>query len=99
MPEKAKRQPSAEVCYGCGAMSDDPHPIMAVVNKKDAADAKNVIENPDATRDFVGVPVCSACHKDPAHRTTHAIKGHFFERVGNMPKVALMLAGSSDIGA
>jgi hypothetical protein len=89
----------AEVCYGCGAMSDDPHPIFAVVNKDDVDKGyKSVIENPDTTRPFVGVPVCSACHKDPAHRTAHQIKGHFFERVGNMPKVALMLAGSNDIG-
>jgi hypothetical protein len=87
---------SEEVCGGCGASSPF-HPVLAVMHKDHAPEGSTVIDNPDDDSDFVGVTVCDACHRDPTHRSKDKLKAHFFERKGNTAKIALMLAGSSDI--
>jgi len=80
------------------------HPVIGVINERDVDDSfGHVVENPteDTGPDgefYVGVPVCRACHVDPQHRRLRPLKCHFFERVGNTHKMALIAAGSSDIG-
>ena len=103
--EKASgsRAGSSETCGGCGAevapapTGQAPTSVLAVMHKDDVPEGATTIDNPDTNSDFVGVVVCLACHRDPAHRSKSPLKAHFFERVGNTPKVALMMAGSSDI--
>jgi hypothetical protein len=96
--EKKAAATPAETCYGCGAEAPagTTHPMISVVNAKDVEKGTRSIANPNQDSAFVAVPVCDACWKDPAHRSAHAIKGHFFERRAS--KMALMMAGSSDIG-
>lgn len=101
---------AGEICYGCGATIDPPeHPalpptsVVGIINTKDLEDGWTMIEHPtgEAGEDgekYVGVPVCLACHRDPAHRSAHPLKVHFFERRGNAPKLALLMAGSNTIG-
>jgi len=86
-----------ETCYGCGAKAES-HPIIGVVNKDDVKAGTAVLENPDEGSDFVGVPVCAACHVDPEHRTAHDLKAHFFS-AGPGAIRALVMAGSSDLGS
>lgn len=69
----------AEVCEGCGATAPH-HPIVGITSKGGV---------------FVSVPVCIACWRDPAHRTT-PIKAHFFRRED--ADRALARAGSADLG-
>ena len=100
---------AGELCYGCGAVIQPPaHPqlpptsVVGVINTKDLEDGWTSIDHPSGEtaedgEKYVGVPVCLACHRDPGHRSAHPLKVHFFERVGNAPKVALMLAGSMSV--
>lgn len=69
---------AVETCAGCAAVAPE-HPMVAVVRDGDH---------------FVNVPVCKACHEDPAHRTS-PIKGHFFPRQHRT--AATIAAGSGDI--
>ncbi len=100
---------AGELCYGCGATINPPeHPslpptsVLGVMHEEDVDDGWTVIDNPspDAAEDgqsYVGVPVCIPCHQDPAHRTAHPLKCHFFERRGSAAKIGLMLAGSMNV--
>lgn len=72
--------PEPDACLGCGAM-DAAHPMVAVVWDQE-------------TRRFAALPVCDACHRDPAHRRT-LIKGTFFGR--GEAAVAVRKAGGSHI--
>lgn len=61
-------------CAGCGILHD-VHPFVAVMMPADVpADVPMSAPGPQG---FVSVPVCAACHQDPAHRR-RPIKGHFF---------------------
>lgn len=79
----------AETCGGCGA-SADQYPYVAVMNKADAGSLP-VVQTSQDNPDWVGVAVCEACWRDPAHRTT-PLKCHFFPRAS--ARVAVVLAGS-----
>lgn len=65
-------------CFGCGAMAS-VHPWVAIVKDGD---------------DWLSVPVCMECHREPPHRR-RLIKGHFFQE--SQSATALARAGSSDI--
>lgn len=97
------RGSAGEECFGCGAMSgDEPHSIVGVIHERDAVDATTSIDHPTGEpgedgENYVAVPVCKACHVDPAHRTKNALKVHFFERKGNSAQIGLMLAGSLNL--
>lgn len=100
---------AGEVCYGCGTeIPVREHPalpptsVIGVMHAEDVDAGWTTIDNPspDAAEDgqsYVGVPVCIPCHQDPAHRTAHQLKCHFFERKGSAAKIGLMLAGSMGI--
>lgn len=79
-----------ESCYGCGIRAEQ-HPMVAVM-KHDEEEATKVESDPGKL--WMAVPVCSACHTDPAHRTA-AIKGTFFARAD--ATVALRLADMHNI--
>lgn len=104
-PEKKStlRGSAGEECFGCGAMSgDDPFPVIGVIHERDAVNAATSIDHPTGEpgedgEKYVAVPVCKACHEDPAHRTKNALKVHFFERKGNTAQIGLMLAGSMNL--
>lgn len=86
-----------ERCAGCDQAADAEkggHPIVAIVGKDDAA-ARGFAVDGATDRGFVQVPVCRACHADPAHRV-FPLKGHFFEKAA--AATALRLAGSNSIG-
>jgi hypothetical protein len=103
------RAAEGEICYGCGAIiNPPPHPdlpatsVVGILHVEDFEDGWTKIDHPtgEAGEDgqkYVAVPVCIACHKDPAHRSAHPLKVHFFERRGNGPKIALLMAGSFNI--
>lgn len=79
-----------EKCGQCGAepKANEQHPMVAIMSF-DAAkeqDAAGV----DKEKNWMAVPVCSACHQAPT------LKGHFFPR--NQMKRALGFAGSTDLG-
>ena len=103
--KKGKPMGSAgEVCAGCGAVSTEgaPFPVLGIMNERDVPAGATVIDNPntdsaDDGENYVGVAVCDACWRDPAHRTGDPLKVHFFERKGNAAKIGLMLAGSANI--
>jgi hypothetical protein len=99
-----------EQCYGCGAEAPPAqkivndqvvtvreHPIVGVLNRADLEAGAPHLANPLEGSAFVGVPVCAACHQDPAHRSARALKCHFFER-GKQGVVGLVMAGSATIG-
>jgi hypothetical protein len=70
-----------ERCVGCDVAAKAEtggHPAVAVMARDDAA-ARGYDVSGATTRGFVQVPVCRACHADPAHRV-FPIKGHFFEK-------------------
>lgn len=103
--KKAKAAPAeGEICYGCGALSSaaNPHPVVGVINSADLDDGWTSIDNASGEpgedgEQYVGVPVCGACHRDPQHRSAHPLKVHFFERKGNSAKFGIMTAGSFGI--
>jgi hypothetical protein len=79
-----------------------PTSVVGVMHEEDVDAGWTTIEHPtgEAGEDgqkYVAVPVCIPCHVDPAHRTAHQLKCHFFERRGNASKIGLMLAGSMGI--
>lgn len=90
-----------ETCYGCGAKADQ-HPVVGVLNAKDLKRGTKAVENPvsgQAAPDgqkYEGVPVCDACHRDPAHRSQNALKCHFFMR--DNARLGLVMAGSPNLG-
>lgn len=69
-----------ERCVGCGIEARE-HPIIGIGDRVDGQ--------------WVPMPVCKACHEDPAHRV-HPIKAHFFPRAE--APYALTVAGSPNIG-
>lgn len=85
--------PEVEICAGCEAEAPE-HPWIGVMNKKDDEGNTAVITSAD-NPDWVGVPVCDACHRDPAHRR-FPLKCHFHPRATG--KLGVIMAGSSDIG-
>ena len=88
-----------ESCYGCGAEAEK-HPILGVINRSDVEAGATTIANPSDASAFVGVTVCGPCHKDPEHRTAHALKCHFVERQDERKVlVALVMAGSENLGS
>lgn len=95
-----------EQCYGCDADAKEQHPVIGVINKKELDTAVAFIANPKGTNakgedgeHYVGVPVCKACHEDPAHRTVRSLKCHFFYRTDkDAVLVALIRAGSLNLG-
>jgi hypothetical protein len=103
------RAAAGEVCYGCGTVINLPeHPslpptsVVGILNAKDFEDGWTKIDHPtgDAAEDgerYAAVPVCIPCHVDPAHRTAHPLKVHFFERRGNAATIGLLMAGSMNI--
>lgn len=67
-----------ETCGGCGIRRLQ-HPIVVVMHAEDAKAIEAVPISGENAHGFVQVPVCAACHQDPAHRT-FPLKGHFFAR-------------------
>lgn len=80
---------AGEQCAGCGIYAAH-HPMTAVVASEDAS-VTPLTRSADGK--FVAVPVCTACHEDPAHRAL-PIKGTFFTRAESANAVAL--AGERD---
>lgn len=87
-----------ERCAGCGhfaKVADGGHPWVAVMGRSNAE--KLGFMYPDdrvSARGFVNVPVCAACHQDPAHRV-FPIKGAFFLRQD--ANAATTLAGINEV--
>lgn len=97
MAKKQKGDSSAEsemeTCAGCEAEAPE-HPWIGIMHRDDAKDITAVITSAD-NPEFVGVPVCDACHRDPAHRT-FPLKCHFHPRATG--KLGVIMAGSGTIG-
>lgn len=70
--------PTFEICVGCG-IRHQCHSVVAVMREEEAEAIGAVPISAPNQHGFVQVPVCAACHADPAHRVT-PIKGHFFLR-------------------
>lgn len=79
-----------ESCFGCGIRANE-HPIVAVM-KFDESETTRVASDPGKL--WMALPVCPACHVDPAHRTV-TIKGTFFTRPDMT--VALRLADMQNV--
>lgn len=89
--DPAPAESQVERCGGCDAEATQ-HPYVAVMHADDAAElsvSHTSADNPN----WVGVPVCEACWRDPAHRV-RPLKSHFFPRAS--ARVGVLLAGSSD---
>lgn len=84
-----------EVCAGCDATAPQ-HPWVGVMHTDDAKDAEaSIVVRTADNPDFVGVAVCDACHRDPAHRK-FPLKCHFHPRATG--RVGVIMAGSADVG-
>jgi len=80
-------------CAGCGAEAA-AHPIVCIMREQDVP-AGAVPMTASSRRGFVGLPVCGACHRDPARRR-RTLKGHFFDR--QHAGRAVSAAGSHTLG-
>lgn len=65
-----------EICAGCGAQADQ-FPMVGIGRQDLAAETGPLVEH----------PVCDACWRDPAHRTT-PLKVHFHTRANASVAVA-----------
>lgn len=83
-----------EVCAGCELQAPE-HPWVGVMHKDDVEDKSSIVITSTDNPDFVGVAVCDACHRDPAHRK-FKLKCHFHPRATG--RVGVVMAGSTDIG-
>jgi hypothetical protein len=86
-------QSKMEVCAGCDTEAPE-HPYIGVMNKKDDEGHVATITS-DRNPDWVGVPVCEPCWRDPAHRK-FPLKCHFHPRA--TARAGVILAGSADVG-
>lgn len=82
------------ICAGCGAAAPE-FPWVGIMHRDDAENDDSVIIETADNPDFVGVAVCDACHRDPAHRT-YPLKCHFQPRA--VGRVGVLMAGSTDVG-
>lgn len=82
-----------EICAGCDARAPQ-HPWIGVMHKDDVDEKASIVISATGV-EFVGVAVCDACHKDPAHRK-FPLKCHFHPRATG--RVGVLMAGSADIG-
>jgi hypothetical protein len=92
---RAAAAPAGETCYGCGTVAPE-QPMVGVMHRQDVAAGAQVIDL-DPSRAWVGVPICDLCHREPTHRTAHALKCHFHPR-GVRARTGILLAGSTDLG-
>jgi hypothetical protein len=93
----SQEQCPMEQCYGCGKEAERM-PVIGVMNRADVEAGTRVVANPSELSAFVGVYACAECHRDPGHRTAHALKCHFFERKDERKVlVGLIQAGSMDL--
>lgn len=79
-----------EKCAQCGTEAKK-HPVVAIVNTKDAKDLKSVPIRIHDSGNWAAVPICRPCHFAPT------IKGHFFFR--GEESIALQEADSKSLGA
>lgn len=88
-----------EVCAGCGIkakLETGGHPMVGVMALPDAvAISEQYKDLPPNENNFVGVPVCAACHKDPGHRIV-PLKCHFHFRQN--AEAGIRFAGFPSIG-
>ena len=91
---KSTEPPREEMCAGCETLAPQ-HPWVGVMHANDVENDACVVIKSGDNPDFVGVAVCDACHRDPAHRQ-YPLKCHFHPRA--TARVGVVMAGSADVG-